>query len=97
MNEKETEFIKKNDEIKKAVALEYGEDMNAPVLTAKGSGLIAENILEKAKEYGIDTYEDADLLNSLMALSVGEEIPTQLYDIVAKILVYVENIEKKYS
>lgn len=79
---------------KKAVALEYKEDFYAPKVTAKGRGLVAENILEKAKEYGIETYVDEELLESLMALSLGEEIPKELYDIVAKILVYVEDVDK---
>ena len=70
---------------KKAVALEYDEQYNAPVVSAKGSGYVAMNMLEKAKLDGISTYFDEDLLNSLMALSIGDEIPTQLYDIVAKV------------
>ena len=53
------------------------------------------NMLEKAKLDGISTYFDEDLLNSLMALSIGDEIPYQLYDIVAKVLQYVESIDSK--
>lgn len=79
---------------KKAVALEYKEEYYAPKVTAKGKGIVAENILEKAKEYGIETYIDEELLDSLMALSLGEEIPKELYEIVAKILVYVEDVDK---
>lgn len=86
---------KEENKIKKAVALEYEEELRAPIVTAKGQGIIAENILEKAQEYGIETLENKDLLESLMALSLGEEIPKELYEIVAKILVYVENIDKK--
>jgi len=51
-------------------------------------------MLEKAKEDGIATYFDEELLNSLMSLSIGDEIPYELYDIVAKVLQYIENIDK---
>lgn len=79
---------------KKAVALEYNKEYNAPIVNAKGSGYVAQNMLEKAKEDGIATYFDEDLLDSLMALSIGDEIPYELYDIVAKVLQYIENIDK---
>ena len=51
-------------------------------------------MLEKAKQDKISTYFDEELLESLMALSIGDEIPTQLYDIVAKVLQYIENVDK---
>lgn len=79
---------------KKAVALEYNEKLNAPIVNAKGKGYIAQNMLEKAKQDKITTYFDEELLESLMALSIGDEIPTQLYDIVAKVLQYIENVDK---
>lgn len=79
---------------KKAVALEYNEKLNAPIVNAKGKGYIAQNMLEKAKQDKISTYFDEELLESLMALSIGDEIPTQLYDIVAKVLQYIENVDK---
>lgn len=79
---------------KKAVALEYDEEYNAPIVNAKGTGYVAQNMLEKAKEDGIATYFDEELLNSLMSLSIGDEIPYELYDIVAKVLQYIENIDK---
>lgn len=79
---------------KKAVALEYNEKLNAPIVNAKGKGYVAQNMLEKAKQDKISTYFDEELLESLMALSIGDEIPTQLYDIVAKVLQYIENVDK---
>lgn len=96
MSESNKKDVNIKDE-KKAVALEYKETMGAPTVTAKGRGYVAQNMLDKAKEYGIETYIDEELLNSLMALSLGEEIPKELYDIVAKILVYVENVDKEIS
>ena len=87
-------YDRKKIQNKKAVALKYNEKYNAPIVNAKGRGYVAQNMLEKAKEEGITTYFDEDLLSSLMTLSIGDEIPYELYDIVAKVLQYVEDIDK---
>lgn len=79
---------------KKAVALEYNEQMNAPIVNAKGRGYIAQKMLEKAKQDDINIYFDEELLENLMSLSIGDEIPQQLYDIVSKVLQYIEHIDK---
>jgi len=79
---------------KKAVALEYNETMNAPIVNAKSRGYVAQNMLEKAKIDGIDTYFDEELLENLMALSIGDEIPQELYEIVSKVLQYIDSLEK---
>ncbi|TRW26906.1 flagellar biogenesis protein [Criibacterium bergeronii] len=68
--------------------------MSAPIVNAKGQGYVAENMLEKAKQSGIKEYIDEDLLKDLMALSIGDEIPVELYEIVAKVLKYVETVDK---
>lgn len=79
---------------KKAVALTYHEELNAPVVSAKGQGYIAEKILETAQDHGIETYFDEELLETLMTVAVGDEIPEELYTIVAKVLVFVEKVDK---
>lgn len=79
---------------KKAVALEYNEQMNAPIVNAKGRGYIAQKMLEKAKQDDINIYFDEKLLENLMSLSIGDEIPQQLYDIVSRVLQYIEHIDK---
>ena len=68
-------------EIKKASALAYtpGED-KAPKVIASGKGVIAEKILEVAKEVKIPVVEDAHLADTLDKLRVGSEIPAELYD-----------------
>ncbi|RDY21983.1 flagellar biogenesis protein [Criibacterium bergeronii] len=68
--------------------------MSAPIVNAKGQGYVAENMLEKARQSGIKEYIDEDLLKDLMALSIGDEIPVELYEIVAKVLKYVETVDK---
>ncbi len=75
---------------KKAVALKYemGRD-KAPKIAAKGSGEIAKNILEFAKEHGIPIKEDPQLVELLSDLELNSEIPPELYEAVAKILSYI--------
>jgi flagellar biosynthesis protein len=81
---------------KAAVALKYriGEDP-APRLTARGSGLMAEKILQAAREAGVPIREDPDLLALLMTLDVGAEIPPELYAAVAETLVFVYRMNRK--
>jgi len=68
-----------------AVALHYnGKD--APRVSAKGKGLVAETIIELAKQHRIPLHEDPDLLALLSRLELGDEIPRSLYVAVAEVL-----------
>ncbi|MDY6820026.1 MAG: EscU/YscU/HrcU family type III secretion system export apparatus switch protein [Deferribacterota bacterium] len=76
-----------NKKNKKAAALRYRQQIdNAPKLVAKGQGSVADEIIKKAKEYGIHIKEDADLIEVLYSLDINEEIPASLYEVVAKLL-----------
>jgi flagellar biosynthesis protein len=76
--------------IKKAVALKYAPEKSAaPVLIAKGKGQIAETILQKAKESGIPIQEDASLVEVLSKLDLEQEIPAELYQLVAEVLSFI--------
>lgn len=86
-----------NKEIKKAVALSYKEDMVAPTVVASGSGIVAEHILEKAKENNVPVYEDAKLATILSALELGDAIPPELYEMVARILIFVGDMDDLYA
>ena len=70
---------------KQAVALEYGL-RETPVLSARGSGAVAERIIEEARRRGVYIAEDPQLLGLLAQLEVDQEIPEQLYTAVAVIL-----------
>ena len=73
-----------------AVALGYDVDRNsAPKVLAKGAGHVAERILELAKEHDIPIRQDADLVQALAKLDLGEAIPKELYPAVAEVLAYV--------
>lgn len=75
---------------KKAAALRYNEFMdNAPKLVAKGQGVIAEKIIQLAKEHNIPIVEDPLLVDSLIKLDLYEEIPPHLYEAVARIVAYI--------
>jgi flagellar biosynthesis protein len=76
--------------MKKAVALKYApEKSNAPILIAKGKGHLAESILQKAKENGIPVQEDASLVEVLSKLDLDQEIPAELYQLVAEVLSFI--------
>ena len=83
--------------VKKAVALSYKDDMVAPTIVASGSGKVAENILAEAEKNKVPVYEDTKLATILTALEVGENIPQELYEIVAKILVFVGDMDELYA
>ncbi|CCC84802.1 flagellar biosynthetic protein flhB [Paenibacillus polymyxa M1] len=81
--------------MKKAVALKYtpGES-EAPIVVAKGSGRIADSILEKAKEHGVPVQEDAALVEVLSKLDLDEQIPAELYQLVAEVLTYIYQMDR---
>jgi flagellar biosynthesis protein len=82
----------------KAVALTYrhGRD-NAPILSAKGEGAIAEQILQLAFAKGIRVRQDSDLAEILMAVDVDSEIPLEAFAAVAEILNYIYRINRIYG
>ena len=81
---------------KKAVALTYKTDRHdAPVVSAKGKGAIAEKILQTAKEHHVPIQEDASLVEVLSALELEQQIPPELYQLVAEILTFVYQTDRK--
>lgn len=78
---------------RKAAALRYEQNYDAPVVTAAGMGHIADKILEKAKENNVPVVYDEELTNLLTNVDVGEAIPYELYDVVAKVIAYVMDID----
>ncbi len=77
-------------QIKSAVALQYDRIKHqAPVVTATGKGLIAERILQIAREHHIPIREDPDLIQVLSKLDLGEVIPSELYPVIAEIFAFV--------
>lgn len=82
---------------KEVAALKYDQnESNAPKLVAKGTGVIAEKIIEKANEYKIPIVKNPELVKTLNNLRIGDEIPSELYEIVANILIFIGDIDNKY-
>lgn len=69
-----------------AVSLEYAGAGTTPILTAKGEGDFAHEILEEARRQGIYIAEDARLANALSALDPDQPIPEELFTAVAIVL-----------
>jgi flagellar biosynthesis protein len=81
--------------IKKAVALLYERKKSGgPVVKASGQGELARKILAAAEEAGIPIHEDPDLVEVLAGVPLGDEIPVELYQAVAEILMFVYNLNQ---
>ncbi len=80
----------------KAVALTYDDEKDrAPRVVAKGSGNIADKIIEIAKQNDIPLYKDKNLVQVLEALDLETEIPPELYRAVAVVLAFIYRLNKK--
>lgn len=84
--------------IKEAAALRYDpEKGGAPEIVALGRGDTADRIIDKAKENNVPVYEDEKLAHTLNCLHVGDEIPRELYEVIAQILVFVSSLDDSYG
>jgi flagellar biosynthesis protein len=83
---------------KLAAAIRYnGSKDNAPRVTAKGRGVIADKIIELAKKNDIPIKSDPGLVQILCKLDIDEQIPEDLYKAVAEILAFVYSINSKLN
>ena len=78
---------------KTAVALSYDVEDTAPKIVASGRGIVAERIIETAKDAKVPVHKDERLAGTLSKLEIGDYIPPELYGVVAEILVYVDKME----
>jgi len=83
-----------NDSKLEAVALAYREGQIAPRIVAKGRGLIAQEIIRRAKESGIYVHESNELVALLMQVDLDDRIPPQLYVAVAELLAWLYRLEQ---
>jgi flagellar biosynthetic protein FlhB len=81
-----------------AVALKYDSiKMNAPKVTAKGAGKIAERIKSLAREHGVPVVENKELARNLHKLvEIGQDIPAALYQSVAEVLAYIYKLKRNW-
>jgi flagellar biosynthesis protein len=76
-----------------AVALTYAAGNSAPTVVAKGRGLLAREIIERAREAGVYVHESPELVSLLMQVDLDEHIPPQLYTVIAELLAWLYRIE----
>ena len=82
----------------KAVAIKYKpRESSTPSVVAKGAGEIADRIVKIAKEHGIPVKEDPDLVETLSKLDLDQEVPPELYHVIAEVLAWVYKINGKYG
>ncbi|WP_031516791.1 EscU/YscU/HrcU family type III secretion system export apparatus switch protein [Desulfofalx alkaliphila] len=79
-----------------AIRYRHGED-RTPKVVAAGHGRVAEKIEEIARQEGIPIHQDKVLAQALTDLGVGAEIPPDLYEAVAKILIQVARLDRQLS
>jgi len=81
-----------------AAAISYDPAENdAPVLSAFGEGHLAERIVEVANVSGVPVVSEPNLAEVLSKLSVGDEISPEMYDVVAKVLAFVSEMDRSYG
>jgi flagellar biosynthesis protein len=95
---KDSESRKKQaDAPKMAAAIRYDAAKDdAPRLTAKGKGHMAERIIELARRHDIPVRSDRALVQILSKLDMDQHIPPELYKAVAEILAFVYSTNEKY-
>ncbi len=86
----------RKEKIKRVAALSYTENMTAPTVIASGQGTVAENILKEAKKSNIPVYQDEKLATILTEIEIGKQIPVELYELVAKIMVFIGDVDELY-
>ena len=83
------------DKRQMAVALAYQVGESAPKVVARGRGIIAKAIIDRAKEHGIFVHESQELVGLLMQVELDEHIPPELYLAVAELLAWIYRLEHR--
>jgi flagellar biosynthesis protein len=83
------------DKRQMAVALAYQSGDAAPKVVARGRGIIAQAIIERAREHGVFVHESEELVGMLMQVELDEHIPAELYLAVAELLAWIYRLEHK--
>lgn len=85
-----------NEKRKDAIALKYNTESDvAPKVIAKGKGLIADEIISKAKDFGVPIQEDPSLVEVLSKLEINQSIPEDLFSVVAELFAFIYRADKQ--
>jgi flagellar biosynthesis protein len=78
-----------------AAVIRYDEGENgSPSVVAQGKGALAAKILELAKQHDVHIQEDEGLVQHLLDIDLGENVPPQLYSVIAEVLILIEEMER---
>ena len=88
---------RRDEHLKHAVALAYTQTDAAPRVVAKGRGVLAEQIIARARENGVYAHESPELVSLLMQVDLDQRIPPQLYVAVAELLAWLYRLESGES
>ncbi|WP_110112543.1 EscU/YscU/HrcU family type III secretion system export apparatus switch protein [Bacillus sp. CGMCC 1.16541] len=87
---------RKKHSAKKAMMIRYEEHADQqPQVIAQATGLAAQQLMEQARQQEIPIEENMVLLHNLMDLDLGENVPPQLYAVIAEVLMFIQEIEKQ--
>jgi flagellar biosynthesis protein len=82
------------DKQRAAAAIAYREGDGAPHVVAKGRGILADSIIDKARASGVYVHESRELLALLMQIDLDSHIPPQLYIVVAELLAWLYHLDE---
>lgn len=80
---------------KKAAGLRYTKSDKAPKVIAIGRGEIANKIIHIAQKKGVPIYDDPELVDKLVALNLNQEIPPEIYEVVAEVLAFIYHLNSE--
>lgn len=81
--------------LKKAIALRYDQTRDmAPIVSAKGQGYVAAEIIERANEAGVPIQQDQSLVEILSQININEAIPDELYLAVAEVFAFIYQLDE---
>jgi len=78
-----------------AVALAYHHTSPAPTVLAKGRGVVAQAIIERAQQAGVFVHQSPELVSLLMQVDLDQHIPPVLYHAIAELLVFIYRLEQE--
>jgi len=84
-----------DDKERRAAALSYKQGYYAPVVVARGKGVVAEAIIACAHEAGVYVHESPELVRLLLQVDNDQFIPPELYRAVAEVLVWLQWLESQ--
>jgi flagellar biosynthesis protein len=86
----------KKEKRRQAVAIRYDIQKDAaPRVVAKGAGLLADRIIEVAREHKVHIHEDPQMVSVLAKVKIDSPVPEELYRAVAEVLAFVYRLDRR--